>query len=64
MSNFQYCFLVWDFLNAQLLNKIENLEKRALRLLLNDYGSTYEDLLEKSAITHKISETNSSFRVK
>ena len=48
MSNFNYCCLVWKFSSAQSLNKIENLQKRALRFLLNDYDSTYEDLLEKS----------------
>ena len=48
MSNFNYCFLVWNFSSAQSLNKIENLQKRALCFLLNDYGSTYEDLLEES----------------
>ena len=48
MSNFNYCSLVWNFSSAQSLNKIENLQKRALRFLLNDYNSTYEDLLEKS----------------
>ena len=48
MSNFSYCFLVWNFSSAQSLNKTENLQKRALRFLLNDYDSTYEDLLEKS----------------
>ena len=48
ISNFNYCCLVWNFSSAQSLNKIENLQKRALRFLLNDYDSTYEDLLEKS----------------
>ena len=48
MSNFNYCSLVWNFSSAQSLNKIENLQKRALRFLLNDYNSAYEDLLEKS----------------
>ena len=48
MSNFNYCSLVWDFCSAQSLNKIENRQKRALRFLLNDYDSTYEDLLEES----------------
>ena len=38
-----------DFSSAQSLNKIEKLQKRALRFLLNDYDSTYEDLLEKSS---------------
>ena len=48
MLNFNYCFLVWNFCSAQSLNKIENLQKRALRFLQNDYDNTYEDLLEKS----------------
>ena len=48
MSNFNYCSLVWNFSSAKLLNKIENLQKRALRFLFNDYDSTYKDLLEKS----------------
>ena len=48
MSNFNYCSLVWNFSSAQSLKKIENLKKRALCFLLNDYDSTYEDLLEKS----------------
>ena len=47
MSNFNYCFLIWNFSSTQLLNKIENLQKRALRFFLNDYSITYEDLLEK-----------------
>ena len=49
MSNFSYCSLSWNFFSAQSLNKIENLQERALRFLLNEYGSTYEDLLEKSS---------------
>ena len=34
--------------SAQSLNKIENLQKSALRFLLDNYDSTYEDLLETS----------------
>ena len=49
MSNFNYCSLVRNFSSAQSLNKMENLQKRALRFLWNDYDSTYKDLLEKSS---------------
>ena len=35
MSNFNYCSLVWNFSSAQSLNKIENLQKRALCFLKN-----------------------------
>ena len=48
VSNFNYCCLVWNFSSAQSLNKIQNLQKRALRFLLNNNNSTYENLLEKS----------------
>ena len=46
MSNFNYCSLVWNFYSAQSLIKIENLQKKALLFLLNNYRSTYEDLQE------------------
>ena len=39
ISNFNYCSLVWNLCSAQFLNKIENLQKRALGFLLNDYDS-------------------------
>ena len=34
--------------SAQSLSKIQNLQKRALRILLNDYDNTSEDLLQTS----------------
>ena len=48
MLNFNYYSLVWNFSSAQSLSKIENLRKRALHFLLNDYDSTYEDDLHLS----------------
>ena len=50
MSSLSYCSLVWNFSSAQSINKIHNLQKRALHFLLNGFGSTYEDLLEKSGL--------------
>ena len=35
------------FSKAQSVNKIENLQKRALRFLYDDLGATYEELLSK-----------------
>ena len=35
------------FSNKKSLNKIESLDKRALRFLLSDYENSYEELLEK-----------------
>ena len=42
LSNFNYCTLVWMFANSKSLSIIENLPKRALRFMLEDYSSSYE----------------------
>ena len=47
-TNFNYCPLVWHFCSRKSINKIENIQKRALRFLLNDYSSDYETLLKKT----------------
>ena len=51
MANFNYCPLVWMLSNASSLKKIENLQKRALRFLCNDYEISYEELLLKFPIS-------------
>ena len=48
ISNFNYCRLVWMFSTAKFLDKIESLQKRALRFLYNDYSISCEGLLEKA----------------
>ena len=48
LSNFNYCPLVWMLTNAKSIHKIEALQKRAMRFMLNDYESSYENLLKKS----------------
>ena len=45
LSNFNYCPLVWMLSSVKFLNKIENLQKRALRFMLSDYKSSYDELL-------------------
>ena len=47
-SNFDYCPLVWHFTSMTSTNKIESIQKRALRLLFNDYTSTYDSLITKA----------------
>ena len=51
MSNFNYCPIVWMFTSKKSLEKIENIKKRALRFVLNDYQSNYHDLLNNSEAT-------------
>ena len=47
-SNFDYCPLVWHFTSMTSTNKIESIQKIALRLLYNNYTSTYDILLAKA----------------
>ena len=49
LSNFNCCPLAWFVSSSTSLRKIENMHKRALRFLLNDYVSSYEQLLQKSS---------------
>ena len=59
-SNFNYCPLVWMFSSAKSLNKIESLQKRALRYLYSDYESSCDTLLAKSGkVTMKASRLRS-----
>ena len=45
MSNFNYCPVIWMFTSKASISKLETLQKRALRFVLNDYESTYQNLL-------------------
>ena len=48
LSNFNSCPLIWSISSAKSLNKVENLQKRVLRFLRNDYRSSYDELLKES----------------
>ena len=61
-SSFNYCPLGWMFSSAKSLNKAESLQKRALRLLYEDYVSSYEELLQKAGkATMKVNRLISLF---
>ena len=47
LSTFNYYPLFW-ILNAKSVHKVEAIQKKALRFMLNDYESSCEDLLQKS----------------
>ena len=53
LSNFNYCSLAWMFASSKSLTKIENLHKRALRFMLDNYSSSYERILENFPWTLK-----------
>ena len=46
MSNFTYCINVWHFGQQSNAYKLEKLQKRALRVILNDFSSSYPQLLK------------------
>ena len=50
-SNFNYCPLVWHFCSKAATKKIEKIQERCLRIIQNDYQSSYETLLQKSKTT-------------
>ena len=48
MPHFQYCSTVLHFCRARNCEKLESLNKRALRIVLNDKVSSYQQLLHNS----------------
>ncbi len=47
LSNFNYCPIIWHFCEKVSSTKIEKIQERALRFMLKDQISTYQQLLEK-----------------
>ena len=50
MSNFNYCPVVWMFTSKSSLSKLEDIQRRALRFVLDDYTSIYHELLNKANV--------------
>ena len=48
LSNFNYCPVVRHFSYCESIRKIKKIQKRYLRIVLNDYESDYETLLHNS----------------
>ena len=53
-SQFSYCSLVWMFCSRKVNNRINHVHERALRLVYNDYKTSFEQLLknDKSISIH------------
>ena len=51
LPHFQYCSVVWHFCSSRNSEKLETLNKRALRVVFNDRESTYSQLLDRAAAT-------------
>ena len=50
MSNFNHCPVVWMFTSKSSLSKLEDIQRRALRFVLDDYTSDYHELLNKANV--------------
>ena len=50
MSNFNFCPVVWMFTSKSSLNRLEDIQRRALRFVLCDYDSCYENLLTAASV--------------
>ena len=50
-SDFSYFPLVWHFCDKVNNEKIEKIQERSLRILQNDYTSSYHDMLRIAAMT-------------
>ena len=48
-SQFSHCLLIWMF-HSRLINKINRLNERCLRIVYSDNQSTFEKLLEKEKL--------------
>ena len=48
LSHFNYCNIVWHHCDTHNTIKVEKIKKRVLRVILNDYDSTYDELLQKT----------------
>ena len=48
LPHFQFCSTIWHFCSARIRDKLESLNKRALRIVLNDKVSSYQQLLHNS----------------
>ncbi|XP_057299382.1 uncharacterized protein LOC130630003 [Hydractinia symbiolongicarpus] len=48
LSQFGYCPLLWMFCNRTTNNSINRIHSRALRVITNDYSSSFQDLLDKT----------------
>ena len=51
LCHFNYCPLVLLFCSKDSQQKLEKLNKRALRLALSDYSSSYDELLQNTKFT-------------
>ena len=50
MANFDYCPLAWFFTSRSSISKLEKIQERALRFVLKDSVSCYDELISKAKV--------------
>ena len=60
---FRYCSAVWHFCGARNRDKLENLNKRVLRIVLKEKSLHYQALLNKINSTGLYSVTNQDMMI-
>ena len=48
LKNLNYCILIWIFCGKTTNDEVNRVRKCALRVLLNDYDSSFEELLHRN----------------
>ena len=54
LNNFNYSPIVWHFCGKTNNKKLEKIQERSLRILYNDYDSTYEDLQSSTLLLSRL----------
>ena len=54
-SQYSHCPLIWMFVGKKINRKINHLQERALRMIYNDYSSSFQDFLlnDKTVTFHQ-----------
>ena len=48
MSDFNYCSLIWMYLGKASSNRVDRVQKKALRILQNDFSMSFEVILTRT----------------
>ena len=63
ISHFQYCTTIWHFCTRKDQDRLENIQKRALRLVFSDKSLDYETLLDKANVSSLYKERLRCFAI-
>ena len=59
-SPFSYCLIIWMFCNRKSMKEVNKTQERYLRLMINSYKLSYEELLDFNEISSQQRRLNSA----